>query len=344
MTKSSKSYIINSSLNKNIFAVTLLLFNLSFYLLGKFQGIEIRGIFFAVIVGVIFLFIPKSYNGIFYIIFLGILLANLFILTSNTFFGNIYLLKPYISSEENVYEKVIERSIQFFGQEFRLRRSTGIIDNIHVSTFINLILVYFSFLKKWKILFIIALIVLFLNLNLQFIIIFIIWFIFENKNIQVSIWKSLLFFLPIVFFILFLIDQLLFGGAYSNQISSTNFGVLTAEFTSYIKIMNVWNFLYGLPSGHDDFYDSGVDYYIPLTDIGLIGIPFQYGLFGIFSIILLCFFWIKYSTKRLSFFLIVCMFSALHYFSIISSLSIILVFILIKLDPYLIYKKEVKSA
>lgn len=286
------------------------------------------------------MFVPKSFNGIFYILFFGILFTNLFILTSNTFFGNIFLFKPIISSEDNVYEKVIERSIQFFGQEFTLRRSTGIIDNIHVSTFIDLILVYFSFFKKWKLIFLIALIVLFLNLNLQFIIIFILWFMLKNKKIQVSIRKSVFIFLPIVLFIFLLLDQLLFGGAYSNQISSTNAGVLTAEFTSYIKIMNVWNFLYGLPAGHEDFYDSEVDYYIPLTDIGLIGIPFQYGLFGVISIILLCFFWIKYSTERLSFFLTVCMFSALHYFSIISSSSIILVFILMKLDPFFDFKKK----
>ena len=48
----------------------------------------------------------------------------------------------------------------------------------------------------------------------------------------------------------------------------------------------------------DDPYDAQAGFYVPLTDIGLIGVPIQFGLLGVISIIINVIIGIKYFSKQ----------------------------------------------
>lgn len=249
-------------------------------------------------------------------------------------------MPPLISGGEKTYEKIIERSIFLAGIEIRLKRNTGFVDNIHVSAFINLLFIFYSYFKRWKLLNRFSVIVLFLNVNLQFILIYLIWFFFRNRKLQIN--KSKLIFILLGGFVLFVfIDQVFMSGGYSQQLGATNLNVLLVEFKNYFAYMTSKDWLFGLSVFNEDFY-QGEDfgYYVPLTDIGLIGLPIQFGVLGITAIILCYSFWLKFSEKQLRFLLLICLLMLLHYFTIASFWGIFMIFLLMSFQSNLFAKQN----
>lgn len=323
------------SWGKIFWGVFIIVFNLIVYLVGVNNDIAIRGIFISSVLGSLIMFVPKEFNLWLYVALVLMLFWNLITLSSNTFIGGQFLIPPLIGSGDEVYKQEIIRYVSIFGVEFPMRRSTGIADNIHVSGFLNLVLAYLSYHKRWTKVFLFSSLILILNLNLQFIIIYLLWLYIERYRNVVSIKKIIGVYIPTGVLSLFLFDQIFLSGGYAAQIFSTKWSLLFAEFQAYLNILNIWTTLYGLPVGHEDFFDVAEDYYIPLVDIGLVGIPLQFGLLGVISILLLLVVWMKYSQTNLKFFFSACLLSVLHYFSMVSSIGIISIFLLMKVRPYL---------
>ncbi len=316
-------------MSKTLHFFSLFIFIVSVWLIGKALGIPLRGLYIGILFGALTLFIPQQYSKINELIFISIALINLFILGYNTFLGVVYSIPPLISGGENTYEKIIERSIFLAGIEIRLKRNTGFVDNIHVSALINLLFIFYSYFKNWKLLHRFAIVILFFNVNLQFILIYLLWSFFKNKKLQISKNKLLLLLLGGLG-IFILIDQLFMSGGYSQQLGATNVNVLIVEFKNYLAYMSAKDWLFGLSVFDEDFYQGDdFGYYVPLTDIGLIGLPIQFGLLGISAIILCYSFWLKFSKRQLRFLLLVCLIMLLHYFTIASFWGIFMIFLLI---------------
>ena len=63
------------------------------------------------------------------------------------------MIPPLFSAGDNVFEQDIIRNISFGSFNIDLRRSTGIIDNIHVSTLLLLYLIFIYYFENKKKLF-----------------------------------------------------------------------------------------------------------------------------------------------------------------------------------------------
>lgn len=251
-----------------------------------------------------------------------ILISNLFILIVNLFLRDYLLIPPLFSSGDNVFEQDIIRNISLGPLSINLRRSTGIIDNIHVSTLLLLFLVFIYYVKKKRVYFILGSILFFFTLNFQFILVYLLFFLilrfqdFFKKNL-----KFIFLLAPIVFFI---IDFIFLGQAYYYQISNSKLNLLAMELAHYIKYLDFGNFLYGIkPNMIDDPYDSQEGFYVPLTDIGLIGVPIQFGLLGIISIILNVFYGIYFFPQKFKLLFKLLLLTILHYFSLASFIGLL---------------------
>lgn len=298
-------------------------------MLGKLLFVELRGIYMASIIGVLIYLTPKKFNKIILLGILFTLISNIIILFINTFFSETLLIEPIIKSGSNVYEKLIQRTGNILGFEFTLRRSTGFADNLHISALINLFIIFVCWEKKKKFLYWFSILILFSNLNLQFIIIFLVWSYLRTKQFISSSFNFRYIFIGII--ILLTLDQL-FSFGYIEQILSTNFTFLINEFNLYISVMSPVDFFYGLPFDVEDFYDPTLGYYLPLTDIGFFGIPLQFGFFGVLAIILNYRFWLKYSNLDFNRLLLICLICILHYFPMASFVGTILIFSMMKID------------
>lgn len=244
------------------------------------------------------------------------------------FYSNVYL-QPVFGNGEFTFEKLIQRSITLFGNEFRLRRSTGFVDNIHVSAFLNLLLIFYLYYKKKPILYLISILILFLNLNFQFILILLFWLFLKNRNSNFS-FKKISISISSGIFIFYLIDKNLLSGSYVKQISVTNFNLLYQEFLLYLNFMKFQDWIFGFNNIIEDFYQGSVkEYSIPLTDIGFIGILIQYGLVGTFFIVIYYIIWFKLAYKEFKLFLSICLIMFLHYFTLASFWSILMIFLLL---------------
>ena len=151
--------------SKNI--LLLLIFINSLFLLGEFILYKrITGLYLGTILGCIIILFYKSLSFIDNV-FKLLLHLNLFILVVNLFFRDYLLIPPLFSSGDNVFEQDIIRNISLGPFSFDLRRSTGIIDNIHVSTLLLLFLIFIFYFEKRKKLFLFSSIIFFLSLNFQ---------------------------------------------------------------------------------------------------------------------------------------------------------------------------------
>jgi hypothetical protein len=309
--------------NKLFFISVILIFNLFAILLSSFFGYKVNGIFIGSIVGMTFFFFPKNNFRFFNYIFIFLLYSNLFILINNLFFYDFFVIPPLFGSTDETYKKTIVRAIIFFENEFRLRRTTGLSDNIHVSSLLNIILCYYLWIKKKKFLFYLSSFILFVSLNIQFIIIFILWIFYREKEFKID-FKLVLTALVGLLSLFFVIDYFLLGNAYFYQITSSGPEILISELKVYFNAQSFKTVLFGIKPGDiNDPYDASQGYHIPLTDFGFIGIPIQFGVFGCFSIILISLFWFHYSARREFKFIVPLFFSAVHYFSLISFLGIL---------------------
>lgn len=304
-------------------SLALLLFVLnSLFLIFEFILYKrVSGLFLGTILS---FFILMFYNRLFLIdyFFKLILTLNLCILIVNLFFREYLLIPPLLSSGDNVFEKEIIRNISIGTFSIDLNRSTGIIDNIHVSTLLLLYSIFIYYIEKKKKLFVISSIVFFLSLNFQFILIYLLFFFIKKFNsFFINNSKSLIFFVPFIFFI---IDYVFLGQSYFYQISNSKFNLLIFELSHYIKYLDFGSFLYGIkPNMIDDPYDGQAGFYIPLTDIGIIGVPIQFGLFGITSILLNILYGIKYFPNQFKLLFKLLILTILHYFSLASFIGLL---------------------
>jgi hypothetical protein len=306
--------------NKN--SLFLLIIINSIFILGEFVIYNrISGLFLGSIIGCLILLVYKSFP-LFDYLFKLLLISNLLILIINLFFREYLIIPPLFSAGDKVFEQDIIRNISFGTFNISLRRSTGIIDNIHVSTLLLLYLVFIYLIKQKRVLFLFTSIIFFLTLNFQFILVYLLFFILEkNKEFFKNNAKALFFLVPIIFFI---IDFLLLGQAYFYQISNSKFSLLVFELSHYLKYLDFGSFLYGIkPNMIDDPYDALSGYYVPLTDIGLIGVPIQFGFLGVISIFFNVLIGIKYFSKQFKLLFKLLLLTILHYFSLASFLGLL---------------------
>lgn len=296
--------------------------------LAKLLGAEVRGLYAGTIIGALCILVPREFIFGLSLGLWFVLIINIVYLGINTFIPNAFV-EPIFTSGADVYKHLIIRRIEIFGQIFELRRCTGIADNIHISAFICLLFIFICDLRQWRILFLISVIILFANLNLQYLLIFIIWFFTKRKKL--SSLASLLKY-SILGLAIFLTIDSIFTFGYIGQIAASDLSNLVSEFSSFLSIIDINSFLFGLPIDAPDFYNPKLGYYLPITDIGLLGIPLQFGLLGVFTIILNYLFWLKYSSTKLKHFLVVSLLAIVHYFSLASAIAIVLLFIMIKLQ------------
>lgn len=299
----------------------MIIFNIFFLIGENILYNRITGLYLGSILGGLIIYFYR-YIPLIDFSFKFILIANLLILITNLFFRDLFLIPPLFSSGDNVFEQDIIRNISFGSFSIDLRRSTGIIDNIHVSTLLLLYLVFIYYIKEKKILFLFTSFVFFLTLNFQFILVYILFFllirykIFFEKNS-----KSLFYFIPIIFFI---IDFIFLGQAYYYQITNSKFNLLLFELQHYLKYLDFGSLLYGIkPNMIDDPYDAQAGFYVPLTDIGLIGVPIQFGLLGITSILFNVFIAIKLFPNKFKLLFKLLLLTILHYFSLASFIGLL---------------------
>ncbi len=314
---------------KNNTSILFLIFINTLFLFGEFILYNrISGLFLGSILGGIIFLFYRSFHIIDYI-FKLLLISNLLILIVNLFFREILLIPPLFSAGDKVFEQDIIRNISFGSFNIDLRRSTGIIDNIHVSTLLLLYLVFIFYVKGKKKLFLFSSVIFFLTLNFQFILVYVLFFVLNKyKNFFANNSKSLIFLVPIVFFI---IDFVFLGQAYYHQITNSKFNLLLFELSHYLKFLDIGSFLYGIkPNMIDDPYDAQAGFYVPLTDIGLIGVPIQFGLLGVISIIINVIIGIKYFTNQFKLIFKLLLLTILHYFSLASFIGLLSTFWLSK--------------
>jgi hypothetical protein len=310
---------------KGIIILFILFFNIIASFFSVNLGFGLGGLFVGSILAMGLFFIEKKYFIIIDKIFMLLLIFNLIILFVNLFFYNYLIIPPIFSSPDETYKKSIIRAINIFGTTFRMRRATGLSDNIHVSSLLNIILCYILYVNNKKIFFYISTFILFFSLNVQFVLIFLMWMLIRSKQIKFSFKTfGFLFIFLILFF--YLLDYLILGSAYYYQILASGSNILLNDFKYYLSIQTFRTLLFGIkPSFLEDPYDRTLGYYIPLTDIGIIGIPIQFGIVGLTSIILISFFWIFYSKKQERKFIIPLFISVIHYFSLASFLGLLFV-------------------
>ena len=319
--------------NKTSLILFIIFFNLSTTVFSKYLGFNTSGLFIGSILGMGLFFIDKNYFVFVDKIFRFLLYSNLIILINNLFFADYYIIPPLFSSPDETYNKTIIRAVNIFGNEFRMRRTTGISDNIHVSSLLNLILCYLLWVRNQRKLFYIASAVLFFSMNIQFVLIYFIWMGIATRSVKFN-FKTLILLVSSLFLLFFLVDFFILGSAYYYQIISSGSEILLSDLKTYYDAQTIKSFFFGIKPGDiDDPYDMSLGYYLPLTDIGIIGIPIQFGLAGLISILLLAFFWIRYSEIKERKFILPLFFSAIHYFSLASFLGILFITWLLRYPP-----------
>ena len=318
---------------KTFLLLFIILFNFLATVFSKYLGFNISGLFVGSIIGMGIFFVGKGYFVIVDKIFKLLLFLNLIMLFNNLFFADYFIFPPLFSSPDETYNKTIIRAINIFGNEFRMRRTTGLSDNIHVSSLLNLILCYILWVKNQKVLYYISSLVLFFSLNIQFVLIYFIWIVIRSKDVKFN-FKTLILLVSFLFLLFFLVDFFILDSSYYYQIISSGSEILLSDLKLYYDAQTVKSFFFGIKPGDiDDPYDKSLGYYLPLTDIGIIGIPIQFGIMGLISILLLSFFWLIYAKKRERRFILPLFFSAIHYFSLASFLGVIFIAWLVRYPP-----------
>lgn len=306
---------------KNIFAFFILFFSLACIIGSYIIDFPILGFYVGCILGIIVHITYKFFKKYYNLFFKTLLFLNIIYLSVNLFFRDIVILPPIFGSPDNMYLKDIYRVISLFGNEFLMRRSSGISDNIHITSLLILFSVFIYYKEKNKLLFSYAIILTILSLNFQYILITLIFFIFELNIIKkFSLTKFSIGFL--FFFALF--DTLILDNAYYYQISNTNANLFFAELTYYLKQIDLKYLLYGFKPGMvEDPYNILGGYYLPLTDIGLIGVPIQFGILGLILILFNVLLLLNISKKSFNLLFKSILVSIIHYFSLASFLGII---------------------
>lgn len=319
----------------NRFGINIIFLSLFALILSALLEVKIRGLYIGVILSVLMLSTIKLRALPLKFILYSVLILNLFIVSLNTFFFDYYSIAPLWTSGENLeFNKNIIRYVNIFGYDFFLSRRTGIIDNIHVTSLLLLFLIYISKETQKRMLFFFTSAILFLGVNFQYIIIYLVWLYIRTSNRRFNIvtFLKLLLGFTIIFFI---IDHFVSESSYAAMIFGTGIDYLSWAVNTYIEHVSFKEILFGMPAGTLDLYDV-VQYGagIPLDDIGVVGLLIHYGLVGVCMIIM----WISYiliaAQKNERQFVIILLFSAIHYFNIVSFAGIFLLTLIIIVPKY----------
>ncbi|WP_445721098.1 hypothetical protein, partial [Flavobacterium sp.] len=116
------------------------------------------------------------------------------------------------------------------------------------------------------------------------------------------------------------LDLSLLNGGYFWMIGNTLSESFLLEFSVYLKSLKLENLLFGLKPGSSDdpFPHNELSGAIPVTDVGLVGIPLQHGLLGLIQFFYLLYIWHRVGSVNFKHFIIINLFSIIHYFPIIS--------------------------
>ena len=297
-----------------------LLFLIFCIILNFYFNSNISGLFFGTFISILFTSNFYKFKKFYNLFFTSLLLLNIIYLTINIFFRNIIILPPIFSSVDNVFERDIFRNIDIFGFELSMRRASGIIDNIHVTALLILFSSVLYYNQKKYILFSYSSFLLLISMNLQFILIFILFFIFKLFKFKIKFYQIFIF-ACLIFIIL---DTLLLNHAYYYQIISSGSNIIFNELSYYLKNLNLKYFLFGFkPGAIEDPYDINLGYYVPLTDIGFIGIPLQFGILGVIVLFFNMKYWLKNSNNNIQLLFKLLLLTLFHYFSLGSFLGII---------------------
>lgn len=217
----------------------------------------------------------------------------------------------------------VTRSIHLVGAEIALVRPYGVTSNIHITALLNLILyihlVNKSEVNKFAENFVFGVIV--LSYNLQIIIMLLLYHNFSKvrKLDKLKILKSMT--LMALVFLIF--DYLLMESAYFDQIMKTFDSDISYELKFYLSLLDSLNLLFGIDLINADDPFDGSNYSIPIIDMGLFNIFIQYGVVGVSFIVITYKFLYKILNVNGKKFLIVNLFSLVHYFNIISFVCLI---------------------
>jgi len=283
---------------------------------------KITGLYLGAILGLALFYYPSKLIILNKIIKI-LLFINIIVLGWNTFFRDIFNIPPILSLNPTVYKESILRSINLGFIELRLNRSTGIADNIHVSTLLLLYFIIYAENKRGLRFFsLISKGILFASLNFQFILVFLVYTLLK---INPQLFKKYtILFIIITITIFFSVDYFMLGGGYLFQIGNTGFSLLIDEFLYYMENLNIQRFLFGIkPGAIPDPFNPFKGYYIPLTDIGMIGIPIQFGMFGFLTIFSLVINILKISQNKTNIFFKTLLITLVHYFSTASFIGVL---------------------
>jgi hypothetical protein len=298
-------------------------FLISCIIINYIYNNNISGLFFASFLAILMSIYYLKFKKLFNFVFKTLLFLNIMYLSINLFFRDYFILPPIFTSVDNVYERDIYRNIDLFGLELSFRRASGIIDNIHVTALLILFSIILYIEEKKNILFFYSSILLLISMNIQFILVFILFLIFRYFKLKIKFYQILL--IAILLFIL--IDSLVLGHAYYYQIISTGSSIIFNELFYYLKNLNLNYFLFGFkPGAIEDPFDINLGYYIPLTDIGFIGIPLQFGILGVIVLTVNMKYWFKNSDKNIKLLFKLLLLTLFHYFSLGSFLGVIIAY------------------
>jgi hypothetical protein len=297
-----------------------------------------KGIYAGYIVMVAFLLLKNTEMSIIRVLILSLLYANVIITLNNGFLYTDVLIPPLFSAGDEVYNQTISRAINFYGLEFVIKRPTGISDNIHVTGLLNLYFTYWLLTNRKYIQFIIVAFTILTSMNIQIILVFMIWL--HKRNFKSSFNLSLLFTLAFSSAMVFLIlDYFFLEGSYFIMVVNTFSSSFTQELNYYFQIMNPIRFLFGIPANTVDDPHMNDIFAIPVTDVGFLGVPIQHGLIGVIFIVLLVLFWLRLASPQLRTFIIINLLSLVHYFPMISLPGVIVMSWLVR--DSIKYKRDV---
>lgn len=229
----------------------------------------------------------------------------------------------------------VVRSVSLLGFELIIVRPYGVLNNIHITALLNLILyVHFFNINKYAGLRKAIFLIIIISYNLQTIIMLFLFINFYkiNKINKIMVLKNI----ALMLFLFGIFDYFFMDSAYNDQITKTFDSDIIYEAEFYISTLNPVNLLFGIDLLNVDDPFDGSYYSIPVIDIGFFNIFMQYGVIGVMCIII----FYKYLYDLLDVngkkFMIVNLFSLIHYFNIISFACLI--------STYFIFSKKINQS
>jgi len=294
----------------------ILVYNLFCLAVAFLTDTKSKGLFLgSIVIIILFFYIRKGEHIIKYSIII-FLYVNLLMTINNGILYSGYVIPPLLPGD-GVYNSNIIRMLEIGSLRYPIRRPTGISDNIHVASLLNLYLCYWLSENNKKIQFIIVVAAVITGLNVQIILVLIVWLVLKHFIKKPSPLLIVLIILLAVISLYF-IDYFVLGGSYMSMITNTIGPGLYYEWEYYYKLFDLYHISYGIKAGTVEDPYNRIYKAIPLTDIGLFGIPLQHGVLGMISIFMLFYLWFKYASSQLRLFIMANLIGVIHYFPMIS--------------------------